>query len=624
MNTDRPLKELADISFEAKKTQLKSLMVGGEEQPNTLMELVTSKGGTKSTDAWRLFSKAKNALEDGPRLENLAWQIPMDISPETNQLFQFNHQFASEPTSIPQASAASMPMSTNFNAQSVYYGGLSPPSNTTTNLVAFAPFSYPTISQQTMPFGSGSPLSLQGSLHSTVTPSGLGMSLSFPNGHGMDEDSLEVGSYSPHSGDGPTPIGIAPSRLRGDMSAFGIAPQVLQSLVSEPPQSPAGSSCSELPAEPNHSVAGSAPAASADQKICGNCSTTNTVLWRKNEQGTILCNACGLFFKLHGSNRPLRLKTDVIRKRNRKSKKDKDNQDDDDDLDKPASKPIRAPKAKSKSLKVATRKGSDLASTTPPVTAPAPVEVKSDYVSTGKRARPDTDVGQPYTNSETPFMYIPTKSSQYAQAQQPAVAQGGIDLVRAASYSSNMGSLSAATEQQDTAVPSSFTSHWSQAATQFSPPNSVYNHQLLNSSTFTPSFDFGNSTLVQQTMPSSVPVDFSAAPMNAFNGGAGMYVQQGGISQAQLDQLNKFQKQPVFHEQSKTSLLFHGNNPPDRHNRNDTSTTSNARFSDVLSMSQMMSTDDPAGRVTESMVDDLYDFTNRYDIGSSFSFNNTY
>jgi hypothetical protein len=54
-----------------------------------------------------------------------------------------------------------------------------------------------------------------------------------------------------------------------------------------------------------------------DDVSCTNCSTTNTPLWRRNPEGLPLCNACGLFLKLHGVVRPLSLKTDVIKKRNR-------------------------------------------------------------------------------------------------------------------------------------------------------------------------------------------------------------------------------------------------------------------------------------------------------------------
>ena len=38
--------------------------------------------------------------------------------------------------------------------------------------------------------------------------------------------------------------------------------------------------------------------------VCENCLTSNTPLWRKTSDNRILCNACGLFFKLHGIIRP--------------------------------------------------------------------------------------------------------------------------------------------------------------------------------------------------------------------------------------------------------------------------------------------------------------------------------
>jgi transcription elongation factor Elf1 len=57
---------------------------------------------------------------------------------------------------------------------------------------------------------------------------------------------------------------------------------------------------------------------------CSNCHTGNTPLWRRNPQGQPLCNACGLFLKLHGTVRPLSLKTDIIKKRNRSGSSQKE------------------------------------------------------------------------------------------------------------------------------------------------------------------------------------------------------------------------------------------------------------------------------------------------------------
>ncbi|EJW03053.1 hypothetical protein EDEG_00247 [Edhazardia aedis USNM 41457] len=43
----------------------------------------------------------------------------------------------------------------------------------------------------------------------------------------------------------------------------------------------------------------------AQLKICSNCSTTNTPTWRRSaDNRSVLCNACGLYKRLHGRNRP--------------------------------------------------------------------------------------------------------------------------------------------------------------------------------------------------------------------------------------------------------------------------------------------------------------------------------
>ncbi|KAG6917831.1 hypothetical protein DXG01_000891 [Tephrocybe rancida] len=95
--------------------------------------------------------------------------------------------------------------------------------------------------------------------------------------------------------------------------------------------------------------------------LCTNCQTTNTPLWRRDPEGQPLCNACGLFFKLHGVVRPLSLKTDVIKKRNRASGAPGSNSRKGSSLPKLASSTTR-PRSQSGSLLSGVGRGSTLAS----------------------------------------------------------------------------------------------------------------------------------------------------------------------------------------------------------------------------------------------------------------------
>lgn len=91
--------------------------------------------------------------------------------------------------------------------------------------------------------------------------------------------------------------------------------QTSHTSPNTPPESSLSSAAPSRPASPGGTKNGE----QSGPTTCTNCFTQTTPLWRRNPEGQPLCNACGLFLKLHGVVRPLSLKTDVIKKRNRNS-----------------------------------------------------------------------------------------------------------------------------------------------------------------------------------------------------------------------------------------------------------------------------------------------------------------
>lgn len=57
--------------------------------------------------------------------------------------------------------------------------------------------------------------------------------------------------------------------------------------------------------------------------VCANCETTTTPLWRRDASGRTICNACGLYYKLHLVHRPATMMRTVIKRRKRCSATEK-------------------------------------------------------------------------------------------------------------------------------------------------------------------------------------------------------------------------------------------------------------------------------------------------------------
>ncbi|KAI7903049.1 uncharacterized protein BX663DRAFT_509368 [Cokeromyces recurvatus] len=57
--------------------------------------------------------------------------------------------------------------------------------------------------------------------------------------------------------------------------------------------------------------------------VCANCETTTTPLWRRDASGRTICNACGLYYKLHLVHRPATMMRTVIKRRKRCSANEK-------------------------------------------------------------------------------------------------------------------------------------------------------------------------------------------------------------------------------------------------------------------------------------------------------------
>jgi GATA-binding protein len=157
----------------------------------------------------------------------------------------------------------------------------------------------------TGPGGGGGPV------NQTVDPAQLlDSSLEAPSA------SYDYGEYGEDDGYGNVPT--RPGFSEGSWQA-GADPYDASSSSGSAQRTDARSSASTLESMGKGGEGGEGEERPSAPTVCTNCQTTNTTLWRRDPEGQPLCNACGLFFKLHGVVRPLSLKADIVKKRNRAS-----------------------------------------------------------------------------------------------------------------------------------------------------------------------------------------------------------------------------------------------------------------------------------------------------------------
>ncbi|KAJ2476339.1 GATA type transcriptional activator of nitrogen-regulated proteins, partial [Coemansia sp. RSA 2320] len=103
-------------------------------------------------------------------------------------------------------------------------------------------------------------------------------------------------------------------------SAIGpgrVPPSVAAAIAAESANYVAKAAPFVLPLGLNGGESEGASGGGFERAVCYNCGTDYTPLWRRDADGHIACNACGLYYKLHNRHRPISMKRTTIKRRRR-------------------------------------------------------------------------------------------------------------------------------------------------------------------------------------------------------------------------------------------------------------------------------------------------------------------